>query len=93
MKFSDMLGYFKNSFTLYTGIESRTETGIKAIVIMLNKKLNYIHLLAIDLNDNDLFDKNKSLTASFITNIPTDNIQNLFGNYLPKKEQFKLPIK
>jgi hypothetical protein len=92
MKFSDMLGYFKNDFTLYTGIESRTEKGVKAIVIMLNKKLNYIHLLAIDLNDNDLFDKNTSLTASFITNIPTDNIQNLFGNYLPKQNQFKLPI-
>lgn len=92
VKLSDLIGYFNNSI-LYTGIEQRTEEGIKAVVIIHNSLLNFIHLLIFDLNKTDLFDPDKSLSASFHTNIPTDNIQNLFEDYEPQKKQFEIKIK
>jgi len=93
LKLSDFIAYFKNNCIFYTGIEQKTEDGIKAVVIIQNSFLNFIHLLVLDLDKTDLFYTDKYLSASFYTNIPTDNIQNLFEEYKPQKKQFKLKIK
>ncbi|MCK9210362.1 MAG: hypothetical protein M0P61_05930 [Ignavibacteriaceae bacterium] len=93
MNFCDLMEYFKKYCTLYTGIEKKTENGLKTIVIILNNKLNVIHMMVIDVDKNTLFDRNKTITIGLRTNIPTNNIDNLFGEYIPQKTQYKVLIK
>ena len=93
MNFQDLVRYFKNSCSLYTGIEKKTEKGIKAVVIMLNDKLNVLHMMVIDVDKDILFNKNDSIAIVLRTNIPTNNIDTLFGEYIPQKTQYKVLIK
>ena len=93
IKFSDFIGYFNETCTFYSGLEEIRNDGIKAIVVIHNTTLNFIHLLVIDLNKDELFDPGKSLSANFHTNIPSDNISNLFEDYVPREKHFKLKIK
>lgn len=93
MNFQELVTYFKNSCSLYTGIEKKTEKGIKAIIIMLNDKLNVLHMMVIDVDKDILFNKDGSIAIELRTNIPTNNIDNLFGEYIPQKTQYKVLIK
>jgi hypothetical protein len=50
-------------------------------------------MMVIDVDKNTLFDRNKTITIGLRTNIPTNNIDNLFGEYIPQKTQYKVLIK
>jgi hypothetical protein len=93
IKLCKLITYFEKECTLYTGIEEKTNEGIKAIIIMYNSDLNIIHLMTIDTKADDLFSENKTISVTLHTNIPADNIQNLFGDYIPQKGQYKLLLK
>jgi len=69
---------FDNEFTTYCLLHQTNAGKINVSVVLYNPNYNYIHLLRITANPEQLFIKNGILTADFYTNIPLDNLKNLF---------------
>ena len=74
-------------------MEDTTKSSLKATVIAYNRNLNFIHLLAINTSFNELFKSNGQFNITLFTNIPTDNIKNLFGTYVDDESRRKYLIK
>jgi len=69
---------FDNEFTTYCLLHQTSAGKINVSVILYNPNYNYIHLLRITANPKQLFIKNGILTADFYTNIPLNNLKQLF---------------
>ena len=77
---SDYLAYFKNDFELYFGMENNSEKMLDGTLILYNRQLNFINLLYVSSTPQEFFKTGKRvLKAKFYTNIPSDNIKNLFA--------------
>ena len=50
-------------------------------LIIFNRKLNFVNLLYVNTNKNTLFGDIPIINAKLYTNIPSDNIKNLFADY------------
>ena len=80
VELSDYLAYFKNDFELYFGMENNSEKILDGTLILYNRQLNFINLLYVSASPQELFSTGKRvLKAKFYTNIPSDNIKNLFA--------------
>ncbi len=73
----NFLAYFEKDFitTCHTGINKRGN--LEAIVVFNHKNLNYIHLLKVETNEDQLFVKTPVLKADFYSNIPQHYIKSL----------------
>ena len=80
MKFSDFICFFKNDFNIYNASFQNNAGELKSTIIFHNKHFNYIHLLMITTTEENIFDNNGVLMASFYSNIPQHNIKSLIGN-------------
>ena len=81
MKFSDFICFFKDDFKIYTA--SYVKGGeLHSTIVFQNRNYNYIHLLKIKTTEDNVFNKNGVLTASFNSNIPQHNISNLIGDMI-----------
>lgn len=83
------LNYCKeNNFTVYYAIEEEREDGLKALLIAQNKDLGFNHLLSIIIPDNFTEKRNAVLKAKLNAFIPTDNVKDLYQQYVnkPKKK-------
>ena len=49
--------------------------------------------MTINVNNEVIFEGDKAIIISLRTNIPTNNIYNLFGEYIPQETQFEVLIK
>ena len=78
---NDFISFFSNEFELYFGIEEKTDENMSGTLIIFNRKLNFVNLLYVNTNKNSLFSENPSINAKLYTNIPSDNIKNLFADY------------
>ena len=81
LNIADFIDYFDKEFKLYFGIESANPDKLAGTLIMFNKDLNFINLLHIQTNDSTLFNNSYPIKARLFTNIPSDNIKNLFSEY------------
>ena len=89
----DFMGYFvDNGFELYFGIEDSSKNNLTATVVAYNRSLNFINLLAIKTTHEELFKANGQFDITLFTNIPTDNIKNLFGTYADDERRKKYLI-
>ncbi len=88
----EFLTYAKD-FELYFGQEASTVEQLKATLFLYDKELNYLNILEITTSPQDLFDTNKSLNALLFSNIPMDNIENLYKVSENKKQQMNIKIK
>jgi hypothetical protein len=82
---SNFLNYFGKDFEYYFGIEENTDRIMTGSLIMFNRGLNFINLLWVKSDKTMLFGSNAIIEAKFYTNIPTDNIKNLFADYKSDK--------
>lgn len=83
------LNYCKeNNLTVYYAIEEEREDGLKALLIAQNRDLGFNHLLSIIIPDNFTEKKNSVLKAKLNAFIPTDNVKDLYQQYVnkPKKQ-------
>lgn len=78
---NDFVGFFKdNQFDIYFGVENGDSNNIKATVVINNPYLNFLDLLYIETNKDDIFNKN-AFNVKLYSNIPSDNIKDLYGIY------------
>jgi len=78
---SDFLLFFESDFDFYFGIEDKNDESLAGTLIMHNKELNFINLLSVVTNKKELFSDTPTINGVFYTNIPSDNIKNLFSEY------------
>ncbi|MGZ2371729.1 hypothetical protein ACXR6G_18265 [Ancylomarina sp. YFZ004] len=81
MPLVNFLLFFEEEFYYYFGVEDSDDETLVGTLIMHNKGLNFINLLSVETVKNDLFGEHPIINASFYTNIPSDNIKNLFSEY------------
>jgi hypothetical protein len=74
---NDFTCFFQNGFDSYCFAERNKKGILEATLILHNRKYNYIHMLFVTVAPETLF-SNGVLKAEFSTNIPQDNIKNLF---------------
>ena len=83
MNLKDFICFFRNDFKIYTASSYQREPGVvNSTVIFQNKQYNYIHLLTISTKKENIFDANGVITASFRSNIPMHNINNIVGDLI-----------
>jgi hypothetical protein len=78
---NDFISFFSKEFEFYFGVEKNTEENMSGTLILFNRKLNFINLLYVETDKKTLFGVNPFINAKFYTNIPSDNIKNLFADY------------
>ena len=71
---------FDKGFDAYCIVPFPQQDRIKISVVLHNQDFDYIHLLRINASSEDIFSKNGVLEADLYTNIPKDNLTNLFSN-------------
>lgn len=78
----------ENNLMLYYAIEEEREDGLKALLIAQSRDLGFNHLLSIIIPDNFTEKKNAVLKAKLNAFIPTDNVKDLYQQYVnkPKKQ-------
>ncbi|WP_344816566.1 hypothetical protein [Flavobacterium cheonanense] len=78
---NDFISFFGTDFEFYFGIEEKTDESMSGTLIIFNRKLNFVNLLYVNTNKNTLLGNNPIINAKLYTNIPSDNIKNLFADY------------
>lgn len=79
----DFLQYFRqdNDTDLYFGIESDDEKMLVASLFIKHKYLNSLTILTVMTNTSDMFYPEATYNCKLYSNIPGDNIKDLFGIY------------
>jgi hypothetical protein len=76
---NDFTCFFDNEFEKHCFVERNMKTGIlEATLILHDRRYNYIHMLLVNADSETLFKANGILQADLSTNIPQDNIKNMF---------------
>ena len=83
---TDLTGYYTTKgFELYFGIEDSLESNLRGTLIAYNRSLNFLDLMDIRTNSEELFNPMGDFRIRLYSNIPTDNIKDLFGRFLPEE--------
>jgi hypothetical protein len=84
---ADFVAYFNNDYELYFGLENNNEKLLDGTLIIFNRQLNFINLLYVSSDPKEFFKEGpRTLNAKFYTNIPADNIKNLFAERVEIKK-------
>jgi len=83
MNLNTFLQYYRQDkeTDFYFGIESDDKKTIVASLFIKHKYLNSLAILTIMTNTTDMFDREATYNCKLYTNIPGDNIKDLFGIY------------
>ena len=81
-----------NAYEAFVGIEKNENNSLTASIIFFNKYLNNLNLIYIETKSSDLFLSDIRLTASLYSNIPTDNIKNLFADYKESEKKYDVNL-
>ena len=87
------ISYFENDYKSFVGLEKNDPGLIEGTVVFKHKYFNFIHLLHFKTTPSDIFNDNGNMFANFYTNIPMDNVSNLFMKYVPGEPENKINLK
>lgn len=73
--------------TVYFAIEEEREDGLKCLLIAQNKDLGFNHMLSIIMPDDFVSNQNCTIKATLNAYIPTQNIKNLYQQYVDKPKK------
>lgn len=77
---NDFVNFFKqDKCKLYVGIEKENENSVQATLVVYNPLLNFVNIVYINTPINDLFDASQKINVKMYSNIPSDNIKDLYG--------------
>lgn len=79
IRLADFIAFFSRNFETYVGFEPATLPGIKAVVILYNRKFNYVNMLMVDTFENAFFGNDNHIPCRMYAFIPSHNIRSLFG--------------
>lgn len=77
----------KMQMTVYFAVEEEREDGLKCLLIAQNKDLGFNHMLSIILPDDFVANQNCTVKATLNAYIPTQNIKNLYQQYVDKPKK------
>lgn len=77
----------KMQMTVYFAVEEEREDGLKCLLIAQNKDLGFNHMLSIILPDDFVTNQNCTVKATLNAYIPTQNIKNLYQQYVDKPKK------
>ena len=63
---------------LYCSVTYINEHEIRAILVFHQRSLNFIHMLELKVETKNLFDTNSTIIGDFYTNIPQNNVKDIF---------------
>ena len=63
---------------LYCSVTFINEHEIRAILVFHQRNLNFIHMLELIVKTKTLFDANSTISGDFYTNIPQNNVKDIF---------------
>jgi hypothetical protein len=82
LKLKDFVAFFQQDHSLYLGFESNDPDVIIGTLIIAHNNLDYINMLHIKFKSDNFFSgKNMFIEGELYTNIPSDNIKNIFAEY------------
>lgn len=88
----DLISFFEKQQTGFVGIEDANPDSIEGTWIYYNEQFNFIHLLHFKTSSADIFSADGSISADLYSNIPLQNVSNLFGIFKPEKVSQKIEI-
>jgi len=87
LNLNDFIAFFKTEkCKIYFGIEDESADKLQATMVIYNSYLNFINIVYINTTADVLFDPKQSIDIKLYSNIPSDNIKNLFGVYDENKK-------
>jgi hypothetical protein len=80
---NDFVSYFKHdNCKLYVGIENESDDKLQATLVIYNPILNCVNIGYINTTASELFDSSQKINIKMYSNIPSDNIKDLYGVYI-----------
>lgn len=80
VKMQSLFNMFGRYMELYCNITKIDKNHIEAYLVMHNRKMDFIHMLVLNIPLSQLFMDNGSFTAELYTNIPQGNIKSIYRN-------------
>ena len=74
----DLFDLLARNMNLFCSVTYINEQEIRAILVFHQRSLNFIHMLELKVNTRKLFDAKSTISGDFYTNIPQNNINNIF---------------
>lgn len=87
---NNFLQYFRqdNEMEFYFGIENDDEAMLVASLFIKHKYLNSVTILTVITNVSDVFNPQAKYNCKLYSNIPGNNIKDLFGTYHDNSDEF-----
>ena len=89
IELADLRDFFRDQYEWYFGIEDSKSDNLTGTIIISQPGRHFIHLLYVKTQKDVLFNPAIPVIAVLYTNIPTDNIKNLFAEYSATGGQIK----
>lgn len=87
LNFKDFISFFnQKKHLLYFGAENSNGNSLKATLVLYNSYENFVNIVYFDVTTEALFDEKSDLNIKLYTNIPSDNIMNLYGVFLENQK-------
>jgi hypothetical protein len=78
----NFIDFFLVDHNLYFGFENNDKEEIKGTLIISHQRLNYVNLLHVTFKSSEFFsEKGTIVNGKLYTNIPSDNIKNIFAEF------------
>lgn len=74
----DLFDLLARNMNLYCSVTYINEQEIRAILVFHQRSLNFIHMLELKVYTRKLFDAKSTISGDFYTNIPQNNVNNIF---------------
>ena len=81
----DLYDLLARNTDLYCSVTFINEHEIRAILVFHQRSLNFIHMLELKVKTKKLFDVSSTIYGELYTNIPQDNVKNIFREKTIKK--------
>lgn len=69
---------FARNMQLYCSVTYINEAEIRAILVLHQLKMDFIHMLELKVSTKELFDEKSLVSGEFYTNIPQSNVKDIF---------------
>ena len=82
----DLYDLLARNMNLYCSVTFINEHEIRAILVFHQRSLNFIHMLELKIKTKKLFDVDSTIYGDFYTNIPQNNVKDIFREKKIKKK-------
>lgn len=83
----DLFDLLARNMNLYCSVTFINQHEIRAILVFHQRSLNFIHMLELIVKTKKLFDAKSTISGDFYTNIPQNNVKDIFREKKSKKNK------